>query len=155
MDEKKIQIVKNLAFDMADKLKKNDLSAFEVEYEDLKISVRRDAPSVVAANTVAPAISASVASTSVIEESTTQNTEEITGNIVKSPIVGTFYKASSPDSEPFVKIGSKVRRGDVLCIVEAMKMLNEIESEFEGEVTRILVSDGEMVEFGQPIMVIE
>jgi acetyl-CoA carboxylase biotin carboxyl carrier protein len=157
MDEKKIQIIKKLAFDMADKLKKNELSAFDVEYDDLKISVRRDAPTVIS-STVVPAVPASQApavSTPEADTPAVPKVEEVAGNIVKSPIVGTFYKASSPESEPFVKIGSTVHKGDVLCIVEAMKMLNEIESEFEGEVTRILVADGEMVEFGQPIMVIE
>lgn len=152
MDEKKIQIIKKLAFDMADKLKKNELSAFDLEYDDLKISVRRDAPTVISG----PAAPVEVSAPIPVEKPAPQKSEEeITGNIVKSPIVGTFYKASSPESEPFVKIGSSVHRGDVLCIIEAMKMLNEIESEFDGEVTRILVSDGEMVEYGQPIMVIE
>lgn len=148
MDDKKIQLIKKLAFDMADKLKKNELSEFNVEYDDLKISIRRDAQPVVTtvAATQAPAIAAPVAAAPV---------EEVVGNVVKSPIVGTFYKAPAPGSEPFVKVGSKVSRGDVICIVEAMKMLNEIESEFDGEVTQILVQDGEMVEFGQPIMVIE
>ena len=152
MDEKKIQVIKKLAFDMADKLKKNELSAFDLEYDDLKISVRRDAPAVISG---ASAPAAAVPASAPAAQAPEPKAEEPSGNVVKSPIVGTFYKASSPENEPFVKIGSTVHRGDVLCIVEAMKMLNEIESEFDGEVTRILVSDGEMVEFGQPIMVIE
>lgn len=76
-------------------------------------------------------------------------------NVVKSPIVGTFYKSSGPAQEPFVKIGHKVKKGEVLCIVEAMKLMNEIESEFEGEVVEILAKDGEMVEYGEPLIKIK
>ncbi len=78
-----------------------------------------------------------------------------TGNIVKSPIVGTFYAAPSPEKPPFVNVGAKVRKGDVLMIIESMKLMNEIQSEFDGTVKKILVKDGEPVEFDQPIMVIE
>lgn len=157
MDEKKIQIVKKLAFDMADKLKKNELTTFELEYEDLKISVRRDAPTLVT-QTAAPinAVPAAVPTdVPAVVEAPKSEESLLSGNIVKTPIVGTFYRSPAPGSEPFIKIGSKVKRGDVICIVEAMKMLNEIESEFDGEVTQILVSDGDMVEFDQPIIVIE
>lgn len=78
-----------------------------------------------------------------------------TGNVVKSPLVGTYYAASSPDSAPFVKVGDKVSKGQVLGIVEAMKLMNEIESEFNGTVKEILVENEQMVEFGQPMFVIE
>ena len=81
--------------------------------------------------------------------------EPLTGNIVKSPLVGTYYAASSPDSAPFVKVGDKVTKGQVLGIVEAMKLVNEIESEFDGTVKEILVENEQMVEFGQPMFVIE
>ncbi|MEG2570647.1 MAG: acetyl-CoA carboxylase biotin carboxyl carrier protein, partial [Clostridia bacterium] len=113
------------------------------------ISVRRN-------NTQAQLVAqaASAAPTVSVEVPTLQE-DEPSGNIVKTPIVGTFYRSASPESEPFIKIGSRVARGDILFIVEAMKMLNEIESEFAGEVKQILVSDGDMVEFGQPIIVIE
>ncbi|MEG2857084.1 MAG: acetyl-CoA carboxylase biotin carboxyl carrier protein [Clostridia bacterium] len=149
MDEKKVQIVKKLAFDMADKIKRSDLSEMELTYDDVKISVRRN-------NTQAQLVAqaASAAPTVSVEVPTLQE-DEPSGNIVKTPIVGTFYRSASPESEPFIKIGSRVARGDILFIVEAMKMLNEIESEFAGEVKQILVSDGDMVEFGQPIIVIE
>ena len=150
MDEKKIQIIKKLAFDMADKLKKNDLSSFEVAYDDLKISIHRDAPSVVTTAVAQTPTPVALPSNPVEEKE-----PERSGNIVKSPIVGTFYKASAPGAEPFVKLGKNVKRGDTLCIVEAMKMLNEIESEFDGEVVEILVTDGELVEYGQPLMIIE
>ena len=80
---------------------------------------------------------------------------EIKGNQVTSPIVGTFYRKPSPDKEPFVKVGDVVNKGDVLCIIEAMKMMNEIKSEFDGKISSIEVDDGQPVEFGQTIIVIE
>lgn len=76
------------------------------------------------------------------------------GNIVKSPLVGTFYAAPAEDAEPFVKVGDSVKEGQVLAIVEAMKLMNEIESDFAGTVTEILVENGEAVEYGQPLFVI-
>ena len=80
---------------------------------------------------------------------------EIKSNQVTSPIVGTFYRKPSPDKEPFVKVGDIVNKGDVLCIIEAMKMMNEIKSEFDGKISSIEVDDGQPVEFGQTIIVIE
>ena len=77
------------------------------------------------------------------------------GNVVKSPLVGTFYAAPAEDAEPFVKVGDSVKEGQVLAIVEAMKLMNEIESDFTGTVAEILVENGEAVEFGQPLFVIK
>ncbi len=71
--------------------------------------------------------------------------------IVKSPIVGTLYSSPSPESNNFVKVGSKVKKGDTLCILEAMKLMNEIESEVDGEIIEVLVANGDMVEYGQPL----
>lgn len=73
------------------------------------------------------------------------------GNLVKSPLVGTFYAAPSEDGEPFVKIGDKVKKGEILAIVEAMKLMNEIESDFDGEVAEIYVENGASVEYGMPL----
>ena len=84
-----------------------------------------------------------------------ENKPEPEGNIVKSPMVGTFYSKPSPTAEPFVKVGSKVKKGDTLCIIEAMKLMNEIESEFDGEVTEILLKDGDTVDYGKPLFVIK
>ena len=78
-----------------------------------------------------------------------------TGHVLKSPMVGTFYRSSSPESKAFVEVGQKVRIGDTLCIVEAMKMMNQIESDKEGVVREILVGNQESVEFDQPLFVIE
>lgn len=81
-------------------------------------------------------------------------TQTISGNIVTSPIVGTFYRSPSPEKDPFVKVGDSVKIGDVLCIVEAMKMMNEIKSEFDGKIVSIDVEDGSPVEFGHKIITI-
>ena len=75
--------------------------------------------------------------------------------VVKSPMVGTFYESSAPDKEPFVKVGDKVKKGQVLCIVEAMKLMNEIESEYDGEVVEICAKNGSMVEYGMPLFKIK
>lgn len=80
---------------------------------------------------------------------------EPAGHKVTSPMVGTFYRASSPGARPFVELGAQVKEGDTLCIVEAMKILNEIESDKTGTVTRILVENGQPVEYGQPLFIIE
>ncbi|MCS6944522.1 MAG: acetyl-CoA carboxylase biotin carboxyl carrier protein [Sutterellaceae bacterium] len=76
------------------------------------------------------------------------------GHVVKSPMVGTFYRAPSPGAKPFVEVGQSVKPGDILCIIEAMKLLNEIECEVSGEVKEILVENGQPVEYGQPLFVI-
>ncbi|MBT3918353.1 MAG: acetyl-CoA carboxylase biotin carboxyl carrier protein [Nitrosomonadales bacterium] len=75
-------------------------------------------------------------------------------NVITSPMVGTFYRAASPDSAPFIDIGSTVKKGETLCIIEAMKILNEIESDKEGTISKILIENGQPVEFGQPLFVI-
>lgn len=79
---------------------------------------------------------------------------EPAGNVVKSPMVGTFYSAPAPGNPPYVEVGSSVKQGDTLCIIEAMKLLNEIEADTSGVVKQILVENGEPVEFGQPLFVI-
>ncbi|WP_338766922.1 acetyl-CoA carboxylase biotin carboxyl carrier protein [Massilia sp. METH4] len=79
---------------------------------------------------------------------------EPTGHIVKSPMVGTFYRSSAPGNPPFVEVGATVKEGDTLCIIEAMKLLNEIDTDKAGTITQILVENGQPVEFGQPLFVI-
>lgn len=80
---------------------------------------------------------------------------EVEGHVVKSPMVGTFYRSSSPDAKPFVDVGTKVAVGDTLCIIEAMKLLNEIESDVAGVVKKILLENGQPVEYGEPLFIIE
>ncbi|SJM94037.1 acetyl CoA carboxylase, BCCP subunit [Crenothrix polyspora] len=81
--------------------------------------------------------------------------EKITGHIVKSPMVGTFYRSASPGSKTFAEVGQSVKAGDTLCIIEAMKILNQIEADKSGTVTQVLVDNAEPVEYGQPLFVIE
>lgn len=98
------------------------------------------------------ASAANVAKPAEIAESSSAT---VSGNVVKSPLVGIFYSAASPDEEPFVKVGDTVKKGQVLGIVEAMKLMNEIESDFDGVVKEILINNEQLVEFGQPMFVIE
>ncbi len=87
-------------------------------------------------------------------EKNVQSDEEISGNAVRSPLVGTYYGAPAPGKPPFVKEGQSVKKGDVIMIIESMKLMNEVQSEFDGTVKKILVKDGEPVEYDQTIMII-
>ena len=106
------------------------------------VQVPVSAPAVVTAPAVAAAAPAPAA-------------EVPTGHIVKSPMVGTFYRSSSPGAKPFVEIGSQVKEGETICIIEAMKILNEIEADKSGTIVKILCENGQAVEYGQPLFVIE
>ena len=89
------------------------------------------------------------------ETSETAETKAIDGKSINSPMVGTFYSSPNPGAEPFVKVGDKVSEGDVLCIIEAMKMMNEVKSDYNGIIKEILISDAEPVEYGEALFVIE
>ena len=131
----------------------SNLTEFEIQDGETKISMETNKETkqiTVTAPLAQPQLSA-VQPAAVQEE---EKAEERTGNIVKSPLVGTFYQSASPESEPFVKEGDIVKKGQVLGIVEAMKLMNEIESEYDGTVKEILVKNEQMVEFGQPMFVI-
>ena len=131
--------IKQLMTDMGN----SKLTSIDIEFPDgVKIKMEKNA-------TVATVQQV------VVEEKTsepeTKKEEVKEGNIVKSPMVGTFYIKSSPTSNPYVEIGSEVKKGTVLCIIEAMKLMNEIESEFNGKIAEVLVEDGTPVEYGQPL----
>ena len=100
-----------------------------------------------------PALANAVATTAAVEAPAAA--AEISGHIVRSPMVGTFYRTPSPDAKAFIEIGQKVNVGDTLCIVEAMKMMNQIEADKSGVVKAILVENGQPVEFDEPLVVIE
>ena len=85
------------------------------------------------------------------ENKQVEKEKKVEGELIKSPMVGTFYQAPSPDSPPYVRVGDKVKKGDTLCILEAMKIMNEIEAEFDCEILEILVEDGQPVEFDTPL----
>lgn len=138
-------------------MRENGLIELEVEDKKGKLRLVRtlDSGSQPAARPALPAVKAAPART--VSSTTAISTLELADNqtLVKSPMVGTFYRASSPDAPAFVQEGDIVQKGGALCIVEAMKMMNEIESEMAGRVIRILVENGQPVEYDQPLMVIE
>ena len=137
----------------------SELTEMQLEDQEQSIVLKREKQTVTAQQ-VLP-----IAKTQVItneqpadtEEKTEQPKEESpkTGKAIKSPMVGTFYKAASPDAPAFVEVGSLVAQGEVVCIIEAMKLMNEIESDFSGKVVEICVDDGQPVEYGQVLMYIE
>ena len=127
------------------------LTAIDIDFPDgTKISMKKD-------STQGTVVMAQEMPKQVVVEQPVQveTVEEKKGNIVKSPMVGTFYAKSSPTAKPYVEIGQDVKVGDTLCIVEAMKLMNEIESEFSGKITEILVKDAQPVEYGTPLFRVE
>ena len=82
-------------------------------------------------------------------------TPKVSGREIKSPIVGTFYSSADPSAEPFVKVGTEIKKGDVICIIEAMKIMNEVKADIDGTVKEMLVSNGDAVEYDQPLMIVE
>lgn len=144
--------VKQLIEDMGN----SKLTALDIEFPDgTKISMKKEQRDLLNAKTSEITSTNDVKNVE-IKVTEIQNEEEnVDGNIVKSPMVGTFYAKSSPNSAPYVTIGQNVKKGDILCIVEAMKLMNEIESEFDGKIKEILVKDGEPVEYGMPLFIIK
>lgn len=137
--------IKQLMQDMGN----SKLTSLDIDFPDgTKISMKKDEKEVVKVVPQTVTIQENKLKETQNEEST-EIIEE--GNIVKSPMVGTFYIKPAPDASAYVEIGRKVKKGDVLCIIEAMKLMNEIESEFDGEIMEILVKDGETVEYGKPL----
>lgn len=130
----------------------------EIEIREGEESVRlcrhnRHAPAVPVASHAVPAAVAPAASSAATGE--TPAAEPIDGHLISAPMVGTFYIAPSPGAKPFVEVGKRVQAGDTICIIEAMKILNQIEADAAGMVSAILVENGQPVEFGQPLMVLE
>jgi acetyl-CoA carboxylase biotin carboxyl carrier protein len=150
-------------------LVEKDISEFELERGDVKVRVKRGADSHIAAvPMVAPQTASSAshvvqptaallpvqAAPAAPKAAAVEAVEEAGLHIVRSPIVGSYYESPSPGSPPFVKVGDEVQVGQVLCIVEAMKLMNEIESDAAGEVVKILVANSQPVEYGQPLFAI-
>ncbi len=132
--------IKKLMDDMGN----SKLTAIDIDFPDgTKISMRKE--------TKQDTIVVSKEIQEAKQEEKFIDVKEDVGNIVKSPMVGTFYIKPSPASEPYVEVGKMVKKGEILCIIEAMKLMNEIESEFSGEVVEVLVKDGDIVEYGTPL----
>jgi acetyl-CoA carboxylase biotin carboxyl carrier protein len=141
---------------LIDLVSESNVSELEITEAEGKVRIVKGQPAVVqvaaplaapvAAAALAPAVAAPVPAAA---------PEVAAGHAVKSPMVGTFYRASSPGAKSFVEIGSQVKEGDTICIIEAMKILNEIEADKSGTVTQILCENGQAVEYGQPLLMIE
>ena len=144
---------------LIDLVSESNISELEITEADGKVRIVKADPTVVAqtmAYAVPLAAPAPMATPMVAAAAPAAAAEpEPAGHAVKSPMVGTFYMSSSPGSKPFVEIGSVVKEGDPICIIEAMKIMNEIEADKSGTVTRILCENGQAVEFGQPLLLIE
>lgn len=137
----------------------SELSSFSYEEKDTKLTIKKEKKEVVVSAT--PQFCNQGESLQVMSAVVPQAGEEkseqkpqVTGKEMKSPLVGTFYNAPSPDAEPFVKVGDTVKKGQTLGIIEAMKLMNEIECEYDGVVSEILVDNMDMVEYGQTLFVI-
>lgn len=145
-----IDYVEKLAKVLAD----NSLTEISLEDGEQAITLRKEVMSVSAPVAVtAPQAPASAPAPAPAPAASQEPAHK--GKALTSPMVGTFYSAPSPDAEAFVKVGQTVKEGDVVCIVEAMKLMNEIESDFSGKITEICVQDGQPVEFGQVLMYVE
>ncbi len=137
--------------DLLELLKETDITELQIEKNGTKIKIKREK--------IISSIEIPVHKTTeqVVQEKIVETRAEETQRLitVTSPIVGTFYRAPAPEADPFVEVGTKVNKGQVLCIIEAMKLMNEIESDVDGIVVKILVENGQPVEYGEPLFLIE
>jgi len=146
---------------LIDLVQESGISELEITEGEEKVRINRTGPAAPAnlmAMQPAPAVAVptatAVAATGGVATQQAEAVDETDGHTVKSPMVGIFYRAASPGAEPFAQVGQKVSTGDTLCIIEAMKLLNEIEADGEGVIKTILVDNGQPVEYGQPLFVI-
>lgn len=142
---------------LIDLVSESNVSELEITEAEGKVRIVKGGPAALPAVQMAAAAPAVVAAPLVAAPAAVASpapAAEPQGHVVKSPMVGTFYRASSPGAEPFVELGSVVKEGDTVCIIEAMKILNEIEADKSGTITQILVENGQAVEYGQPLFVI-
>jgi acetyl-CoA carboxylase biotin carboxyl carrier protein len=135
--------------DLIELLKETDITELQIEKDGTKVKIKREK--------LLSSIELPVHKSEVFKEKIVAETEKAAQRLVTvtSPIVGTFYRSSSPDAPPFTEMGMKVNKGQVLCIVEAMKLMNEIESDADGIVVKVLVENGQPVEYGEPLFLIE
>ena len=145
-------------------VEKTDFSEVEIVEKDWRLRVGRNSSQPITMSyshapmqqqQSAPVAAAPTASEVAATAATAKEAEQAKGHIVSSPFVGTFYRSPSPDSPPFVDVGQKVQKGQTICIVEAMKLMNEIESDFDGKIVEIYPTSGQPVEFGEKLFRIE
>lgn len=155
MDMKEL---KDVAVELMEALKVRGLGEVELEMDDVRIKIKSAPPAPVVPVAAAPVAAAPAAAPAAAGEtaSAAEAAEELpAGTPVKSPLVGTFYSSPAPDAPPFVLVGQKVKEGDTLFIIEAMKTMNEIKAPCDGTVVRILAQPGDMVEYNQTVVIIE
>ena len=154
-----INEIKDVALELMDALASKKLGEVAIELEGVKIKIKAAAPAPIIAAApsaaAAPAASAASAAAAAAETETAPADDLPAGTQVKSPLVGTFYSSPSPDEPPFVLVGQEVREGETLCIIEAMKVMNEIKAPCSGKVVRIMAQPGDMVEYNQLLCIIE
>jgi acetyl-CoA carboxylase biotin carboxyl carrier protein len=149
-----------------DMVREHELSEFELEREGFKIKIKKGtlvngsgpfampmAPQ--AAHAVLPPAAAPAPPLEAVPSTPPPSSDEVDFAIVKSPIVGTFFRSAEPGAPPFVEVGTTVKRGEVLCIIEAMKLMNEIDSEYDGEIVKVYVENGQPVQYGERLFAIK
>ena len=150
-----------------DIVREHELSEFELEREGFKIRIKKGNPAHAAGAFAAPPIPTAAthyahtpagppsSAPEAVPAPAPPASDEVDFAIVKSPIVGTFFRSSDPNAPPFVEVGSTVKKGEVLCIIEAMKLMNEIDSEYDGEVVKVYVENGQPVQYGERLFAIK
>ncbi len=136
-------------------LEDSSLAVLEVEQGDCKVRLKKPAACVPPMAPVAPMAPAQAPAAAPAPAAPAQASAPAPGKTINAPIVGVFYAAPSPTADPYVSVGKKVKKGDVVCIIEAMKCMNEIQAEEDGEITAVLATNGELVEYGQPLFSIQ
>jgi acetyl-CoA carboxylase biotin carboxyl carrier protein len=148
MDLRKLKTLIDLVSD-------SNISELEITEAEGKVRIVKGAPHSGAAPMLAASAPAVAAPAAAPATATVEPAAEPTGRIIKSPMVGTFYRSASPGAKAFVDIGDAIKEGEPVCIIEAMKIMNEIESDASGKIQRILCENGQAVEFGQPLFIVE
>jgi len=154
--------------ELLDLVREHDLAEFEIEHEGFRLKIRKDgvattvatmpaapAPIATVHAAAAPSLNPTVSTPEAAAAADTTGGEEIELAVVKSPIVGTFYRSPEPGAASFVEIGTTVKKGQVLCIIEAMKLMNEIDSEYDGEIVNVYVENGQPVQYGERLFAIK
>jgi acetyl-CoA carboxylase biotin carboxyl carrier protein len=140
---------------LAELLREYGLSEVEVEREGVRIRLRREAAPLVSAPAAPASTAPAAAPAPSLMAAATPGADDAHLLTIEAPMVGTFYRAPSPDAQPFVREGDRVKKGQVVCIIEAMKLMNEIESKVAGRVAKVVVENSQPVEYGQPLFLLE
>ena len=148
-----------------DMVREHELSEFELEREGFKIRIKKGTPvnapapypppAVQPAAPPAPVLARLTSPLEAVPSAPQPSSDEVDFAVVKSPIVGTFFRAAEPGAPPFVDVGTTVKKGEVLCIIEAMKLMNEIDSEYDGEIVKVYVENGQPVQYGERLFAIK